>query len=185
MRNQFLIILVVVIAGYLLPGHAEAQENASNPLAAVNSTDGRLQYMDLGGAYITDAWLDGAYMLNPKVKLKYELHHWTSNVTGTRLNNFESLHLKGIWFPTQGELGSWKYKPAIGLEWIKGWGNDDLVLGYQKYWIQCGSTRAVCRSFIGERRHRAGATVAALFLIRWSGGENDCCAVDCHSVACE
>jgi hypothetical protein len=108
--------------------------------------------MDLGDAYIVDTWLDGAYMLNPKVKLKYELHHWTSDLTGTRQNNFESLHLKAIWFPTQGEWGSWKYKPAIGLEWIKGWGNDDYVLGDQSIgssfhwsketlsWCHCCST---------------------------------------------
>ena len=124
-RSCYLTCLILVLAS----GHATAQENASNPLAAVNSTDFRLQYSDLGGAYLTDAWLDGAYMLNPKVKLKYEVHYWTSDSTGTRQSNFESLHLKGIWFPTQGQLGSWKYKPAIGLEWIKGWGNDDLVLG--------------------------------------------------------
>jgi len=71
-------------------------------------------------------------MLNPKVKLKHEAHYWTTDQTGTRVSNFESLHLKAIWYPSQGgKWGSWKYKPAIGLGWIKGWGNDDLVLGYR------------------------------------------------------
>jgi hypothetical protein len=135
-----------------------AGENASNPLAAVNSTDFRLQYMDLGGAYLTDAWLDGAYMLNPKVKLKYEVHHWTSNATGTRLNNFESLHLKAIWFPTQGEWGSWKYKPAIGLEWIKGWGNDDLVLGYRSI----GSSSDQLGPFVGLSLVKGGTVLVPL-----------------------
>jgi len=125
--------------------HTYAEENASIPLAAVNSTDIRLQYMDLDGAYLVDAWLDGAYMLNPKVKLKYELHHWTSDLTGTKQSNFESLHLKAIWFPTQGERVSWKYKPAIGLEWIKGWGNDDLVLGYRSI----GSSSDQLGPFVG------------------------------------
>ena len=64
---RYLACLILILAS----GHGIAQENASNPLAAVNSTDVRLQHMDLGGAYITDAWLDGAYMLNPKVKPKY------------------------------------------------------------------------------------------------------------------
>jgi hypothetical protein len=35
-------------------GMAAAQENASNPLAAVNSTDVRLQYMDLLAGIGTD-----------------------------------------------------------------------------------------------------------------------------------
>lgn len=116
---------------FLPPACSYAQENASNPLAAVDSTDLRSKYMDQGGAYITDASLEGAYMLNPKVKLKYEVHYWTTNMTGTRQSNFESLHLKAIQFPTQGSWGSWKYKSAIGLEWIKGIGNDDFVLGYK------------------------------------------------------
>ena len=52
-------------------------ENASNPLAAVNNTDVRLQYFDLGGSDRWDFWAaDGAYMLTPKLKLKYELHFW-------------------------------------------------------------------------------------------------------------
>ena len=139
-------------------GLAFADGNASNPLAAVNNTDFRLQYMDLGGAYLTDAWLDGAYMLNPKVKLKYEVHHWTSNVTGTRQSNFESLHLKAIWFPTQGEWGSWKYKPAIGLEWIKGWGNDDLVLGYRSI----GSSSDQLGPFVGLSLVKGGTVLVPL-----------------------
>ena len=155
--------LVLLLTLASVPTYAE--ENASNPLAAVNSTDVRLQYLDLGGAYLVDAWLDGAYMLNPKVKLKYELHHWTSDLTGTKQNNFESLHLKAIWFPTQGEWGSWKYKPAIGLEWIKGWGNDDFVLGSQSIGSSADQLGPLCGSFVGERRHCPGAAIAALFFI--------------------
>jgi hypothetical protein len=142
----------------LASGHAIAGENASNPLAAVNSTDLRLQYFDLDGPYLIDAWLDGAYMLNPKVKLKYELHHWTSDQTGTRQSNFESLHLKGIWFPTQGEWGSWKYKPAIGLEWIKGWGNDDLVIGYRSI----GSSADQLGPFVGLSMVKGGTVLVPL-----------------------
>jgi hypothetical protein len=128
----------------LTSAHAYA-DNASNPLAAVNNTDLRLQYFDLGETYLTDAWLDGAYMLNPKVKLKYEVHYWTSDMTGKRQSNLESLHLKAIWFPTQGEWGSWQYKPSIGLEWIKGWGNDDLVIGYRSI----GSSADQLGPFVG------------------------------------
>jgi hypothetical protein len=49
---------------------APAQENASNPLAAVNNTDLRRQHFDLGNSDRLDLWEDGAYMLTPKLKLK-------------------------------------------------------------------------------------------------------------------
>ena len=105
------------------------QENASNPLAAVDNTDLRLQYFDLDGADRWDTWIDGAYMLTPKLKLKYELHYWETNVTGASENGLESLHLKPIYFPTQGQCGDWKWKLAVGGEWIVGFGNDDKGIG--------------------------------------------------------
>jgi hypothetical protein len=49
--------------------------NASNPLASVNNTDLRWQHFDLGGSDRNDFYVDGAYMLTPKLKLKYELHY--------------------------------------------------------------------------------------------------------------
>jgi hypothetical protein len=59
-------------------------ENASNPLAAVSNVDMRLQYFDLGeSADRRDYWGEGAYMLTPKLKLKYELHYWDTDVTGS------------------------------------------------------------------------------------------------------
>jgi hypothetical protein len=108
---------------------APSPENASNPLAAVNNTDFRFQYFDLDGSERSDAWVDGAYMLSPKLKLKYEFHYWDTNVTGSSKNGAESFHLKPIYFPTQGKLGSWSYKTAIGAEWIVGFGNDDEGIG--------------------------------------------------------
>jgi hypothetical protein len=70
---------------------AQQRENASNPLAAVNNTDGRLQYFDLGGdAERYDYYLDGSYMASPKLKLKYELHYWDTDVTGSSENDWES-----------------------------------------------------------------------------------------------
>jgi hypothetical protein len=107
------------------------QENASNPLAAVNNTDLRYQYFDLDGPDRKDLWVDGAYMLDPKLKLKYELHYWDTDVTGSSENGFETLHLKAIYFPTgaKGDWGSWKYKLAVGAEWIVGFGNEDKGIG--------------------------------------------------------
>jgi hypothetical protein len=50
-------------------------------------------------------------------------------VTGSSENDWESLHLKPIYFPKQGEWDAWKYKLAIGVEWIVDFGNDDKGIG--------------------------------------------------------
>lgn len=104
-------------------------ENASNPLASVNNTDFRWQYFDLDGARRNDFYPDGSYMLTPKLKLKYELHYWNTDLSGTSRSNWESFHLKPIYFPKQGELGTWKYKLAVGVEWILDLGNEDRSIG--------------------------------------------------------
>jgi len=79
---------------------------------------------------MTSMWTDRRwYMLTPKLKLKYELHYWDTDVTGTSENDWESLHLKPIYFPKQGDWGAWKYKLAIGAEWIVGFGNEDKGIG--------------------------------------------------------
>ena len=93
----------------LVTGTSQAYgENASNPLAALSNTDVRLQYFDLeGSAERYDFWLvDGAYMLTPKLKLKYELHYWDTDVTGSSESDWESLHLKPIYFPEKW-VGEW------------------------------------------------------------------------------
>ena len=86
---------------------AYGEENASNPLAAVSNTDLRAQYFDLDGPERRDYWVDGASMLTPKLKLKYEIHYWDTDVTGSSENDWESLHLKPIYFPETmvGNLG--------------------------------------------------------------------------------
>ncbi len=113
---------------------AYGEENASNPLAAVNNTDVRLQYFDLGESDFErwDFWVaDGAYMLTPKLKLKYELHYWKTDVTGSDESELESLHLKPIYFPEAmiGKMGEWKYKVAIGAEVIVDFGHEDKGIG--------------------------------------------------------
>ena len=106
-------------------------ENASNPLAIVNNTDLRAQYFDVFGADRKDYWLDGAYMVTPKFKLKYELHYWNTDITGTEEKDFNELRLKGIYFPEEvkGVLGEWKYKLAVGLEWVVSANNEDKGIG--------------------------------------------------------
>ena len=106
-------------------------ENASNPLAAVTNTDLRAQYFDLDGPELRDYWVDGADMLTPNLKLKYELHYWDTDVTGSSESDWESLHLKPIYFPEKmvGKLWGWKYKLAIGGELIVDFGNEDKGIG--------------------------------------------------------
>ena len=109
-----------------------AEENASNPLSSVNNTDGRLQYFDLGEADRMDAWIDGAYMATPKLKLKYELHYGTTNVTGTRQSDWDSFAFKPIYYPKLGSWGSWNYKWAVGVEWIVSFDHADKGIGCGK-----------------------------------------------------
>jgi len=109
--------------------NAYGQENASNPLSSVNSIDLRFEYFDIGKSELYELWIDGSYMLTPKLKLKYEVHYWDTDVTGVSHSNFESLHFKPIYFPKQGKLGEWKYKLAVGGEWIIDFGNQDKGIG--------------------------------------------------------
>ena len=127
LRLVFLSTCVLVLCA----GNAQANENASNPLAAVNNTDIRYQYFDLGsGADRQDAFIDGAYMLRPDLKLKYELHYNSTNVTGTRFSDFEKASLKAIYFPSQRALNeTWGVKSAVGLEWILDFGDPTKGIG--------------------------------------------------------
>jgi hypothetical protein len=100
------------------PAIADGEENASNPLASVSNTDLKYQYFDLRSGDRNDFFIDGAYMVDPKLKLKYELHYWETNATGRSEKDFEKVTVKPIYFPKAGDLGAWKYKLAVGLEWI-------------------------------------------------------------------
>ena len=129
----YILALLLVIGTVCAYGDKASNpgDNASNPLAAVSNTDLRAQYFDLGGPERRDYWVDGAYMLTPKLKLKYELHYWDTDVTGSGGSDWESLHLKPIYFPENwvGNLGAWKYKVAIGGELIIDFGNEDKGIG--------------------------------------------------------
>ena len=120
-KTLLILIFLTIICPY---GQAETEkkaengENASNPLAAVNNTDLRWQYFDLDGPERNDYSIDGSYMIHPKLKLKYELHYWDTDVIGSSESDWESLILKAIYFPMQGEWGTAKYRLALGLEWI-------------------------------------------------------------------
>jgi hypothetical protein len=111
------------------PEMAGKGENASNPLAKVKNTDIRWQYLDLDGARVNDFSIDGAFMAHPNLKVKYELHAWETDVTGSSEKDLESALLKGIFFPTEGAWDDIKYRVAIGMDWIVDLGDKDKGIG--------------------------------------------------------
>ena len=125
-------VLFAALAGLLalLANPMQAEENASNPLAAVNNTDLRVQGRFDGSTDTFDYYIDGAYMVTPKLKLKYELHYLSTDVTGSTEHDFEKLSLKPIYFPTEGKLNdSWAYRLAVGVEAIIDLGDTDKGIG--------------------------------------------------------
>ncbi len=125
--------LVLVAAGAVAQEQAQeqAQENASNPLAKVKNIDVRWQHFDLvDGSRINDYFIDGAFMASEKLKIKYELHYWETNLTGRSESDFESVLLKGIYFPKEGVRGNLKYRVAVGLDWIVDLGDTDKGIGF-------------------------------------------------------
>lgn len=124
----FAIILCSVI--FVHPTATTAEENASNPLAAVNNTDLRYKYIEADGADLQDAYLESGYMLRPDLKLKFELHYNSTNISGNRETGFEKISAKAIYFPTKIALsGGWGGKSAVGLEWIVDLGDKDKGIG--------------------------------------------------------
>lgn len=112
---------------------AQEGENASNPLAAVSNTDLRWQYLDLasGRGRVNDYFVDGAFMANPKLKVKYELHYWETNVTGKSQSGLESALAKLIYFPKEGiTQGGTKYRLAVGVDYIHDFDNQDKGIGF-------------------------------------------------------
>jgi len=104
-------------------------ENASNPLAAVSNIDLRAKYYDLDDSHIKDYNLEGAMMLNPKLKLKYELHYWDTDISGTDEKHLESTLVKLIYFPKDGKLQNIPYRLAVGTEIKFDLGDEEKGIG--------------------------------------------------------
>jgi hypothetical protein len=129
-QPRWKLVGLLLTMGLGLLGTASVAENASNPLAAVNNTDFRLQgkSADVGDTY--DFFIDGAYMVTPRLKLKYELHYLSTDVIGTRENGLEKLVLKPIYFPSEGQLsGGWGYRTAVGFDLIIDLGDQAKGIG--------------------------------------------------------
>jgi hypothetical protein len=132
-RNSQAVAAKLAVAGlfFFLSAIATAQEeNASNPLAKVKNTDLRWNYLDVGSAgHINDLYVDGAFMPLDSLKLKYELHYWDTNISGSGESGLESVRLKGIFYPKEGVRGDVKYRIAVGMDWILDLGDVDEGIG--------------------------------------------------------
>jgi hypothetical protein len=117
-RGKIGFVIGFIISVILTVGKGYSQENASNPLAAVNNIDLGGQFFNLGNSYLNEYSIDGSYMALPKLKINYGLTYWNTDLTGLKEKGFESFYLKPIFFPLAGEWGKWKYKMAVGIEWI-------------------------------------------------------------------
>ena len=105
-------------------------ENASNPLSKGRNTDLRIQQTDGDGGTKIDYFIDGAFMANDSLKIKYELHYNEVSSDGTSADGFEKTVLKAIYFPAEGRLGGgWGYRTAVGLDWIMEFDNFDQGIG--------------------------------------------------------
>ena len=92
-------VLAFIGLAACLPSTASAGENPSNPLAAANNVDLRWQYTSASVGNKHDLYIDGAQMLTPMLKLKYELHYNVSDFTGRYKDDFEKLKIKPLLFP--------------------------------------------------------------------------------------
>ena len=131
MPRLLCIFFVCIALACALPTYAEEQEeNPSNPLAAASNLDLRAKYLDLGDDFERYIYsLEGSTMLSPKIKLKYELHYWDTDVTGSSENDWESLVIKPIFFVSEGIKNDTKYRLAVGFDWIHDFDNEDKGIG--------------------------------------------------------
>jgi hypothetical protein len=110
---------------------ADVGAAGSNPLASVSKLEGSWTYLDLdGGDDYQDFELNGSWMLHPKLKLNAEIHYASTDVTGSREHDWESLSIKPILFPYDTVLSeTWKLRTAVGLEWILEFGHERQGIG--------------------------------------------------------
>ena len=104
--------------------------DGSNPLAAVNKLDLYWTVTGAGPAKTHDLTAEGAFMLSPKLKLTYAVHYFYTDVTGSYEDDWESIHIKPIYFPLNKKLNDeWMMKVAVGAEYIQSFDNSEQGIG--------------------------------------------------------
>ena len=90
---------------------------ASNPLSSASNIDLRLDYFDLGRKDRYEFNVRGGTMIHPRVKLAFEVHYWSTNITGRTEDDWERLVIRPIWFIKDVKLNDeWKMRLALGVE---------------------------------------------------------------------
>ncbi len=103
---------------------------ASNPLSSTSNLDFRVDYFGLGSKDRYDFNIRGGTMLHPRVKLAFEVHYWSTNITGTTNDNWERLVLRPIYFVKDAKLNeTWKMRIATGVEFSFDADNADEGIG--------------------------------------------------------
>ena len=104
---------------------------ASNPLSSASNLDFRLDYFDLDGSKDRiDISVRGATLLHPKVKLAFEVHYWSTDITGTTEDDWERVVIRPIYFIKDVKLSDrWGMRLATGVEFSFDAGNADKGIG--------------------------------------------------------
>ena len=124
--------MFIFCLGYLVSAGAEegGGANASDPTAAVNFVDFRIQTFDLIDGSDRDRYaVEGAYVISPQHKLTYEINYWKTDVSGKDESGLESVKSKYINLQSKMLSGGLKYKLAIGAEVILDQGDVDDGIG--------------------------------------------------------
>jgi hypothetical protein len=118
------IVLLFLIPSGVLASDESASSGAaaSDPTAAVNYQDLRYRYFDLDGGDKNSFETEGAFMLNPRLKITNELRYVETDSSGKSEQDFEQLKLKAILL-TNGKPFGIKAKYALGVEWQKDLGD--------------------------------------------------------------
>ena len=109
--------------------YADEAENASNPLAKASNTDIRWQHLDGSDFSLDDLFIDGAMMATDNLKIKYELHYWDLDAGGSSDSGLSSAVLKAIYFPVEGKSENYRYRVAVGVDWILDLADEGSALG--------------------------------------------------------
>ena len=119
----FYVCTLLLSSSLVVAAEQSGGENAINPLAKVKNTDLRWQRLELDGGRVNDFFIDGAFMAIDRLKIKYELHYWETDVTGNSETDWENDEA----IPATGELQLGKninINFALYVDGFVGIGND-------------------------------------------------------------
>jgi hypothetical protein len=114
------------------PAAAPAPSGAagSNPLSSTTKLDIEWNFTRGDGVEDHDMAAKLSAMVHPRWKLNIEAHYLSTDVTGSRENDWQTLSIKPIYFVTDFAAGdAWKGRLAVGAEWVIDADNEDKGIG--------------------------------------------------------